>query len=312
MPKIRCECKRVLAYREDQAGKRVKCPACSARIVLPGAALSAAEGAKAEPPGVRHWWSARVRPRQAAQVRHQLVAEAGRSPPTRCCCALPGGLQQPAVIRTRRGQVVNRYRKVKGQKRHAATPSARRLRDCRPDLSHGATLQQIVQRQPARHRRWPATGTAPGIRFHRSPAAFPANPHRAHLAEAMATIMVTPSAPALMRVSSPSSRNRPPKNSTPDTNGVSRCGNGNAQPMKFWVTCGQVVQLAPATEQEHPPDDDSGKQRRQPLQRAGPRGAANQSDIGSKRSCGHLEGVTVSVPIRPGRSPEHFRSGRCW
>jgi hypothetical protein len=47
MPKIRCECKRVLAYREDQAGKRVKCPMCSATIVLP----PPAGGAKAQPPG---------------------------------------------------------------------------------------------------------------------------------------------------------------------------------------------------------------------------------------------------------------------
>ena len=38
MPKIRCECNRVLAYREDQAGKRVKCPECSAKILLPGVA----------------------------------------------------------------------------------------------------------------------------------------------------------------------------------------------------------------------------------------------------------------------------------
>ena len=46
MPKIRCVCKRLLAYREDQAGKRVKCPACSAQIVLPGVAP-----AKEPPPG---------------------------------------------------------------------------------------------------------------------------------------------------------------------------------------------------------------------------------------------------------------------
>jgi DNA-directed RNA polymerase subunit RPC12/RpoP len=46
MPKIRCECQRVLAYREDQAGKRVKCPACSAKLVLPGVAP-----ATAQPPG---------------------------------------------------------------------------------------------------------------------------------------------------------------------------------------------------------------------------------------------------------------------
>jgi len=35
MPKIRCSCKQLLAYREDQAGKTVKCPVCSGKIQLP-------------------------------------------------------------------------------------------------------------------------------------------------------------------------------------------------------------------------------------------------------------------------------------
>jgi len=37
MPKIRCECKRVLSYRPELAGKVVKCPGCSAKIRLPEA-----------------------------------------------------------------------------------------------------------------------------------------------------------------------------------------------------------------------------------------------------------------------------------
>ncbi|MGD1001879.1 MAG: hypothetical protein ABSA67_14385 [Candidatus Brocadiia bacterium] len=86
MPKIRCECKRVLAYREDQAGKRVKCPACSAKIVLPGVAP-----AKAEPPGAAEA-SALLSRRLSAQVaaltptlapRKQppLAAQPGRTTP---------------------------------------------------------------------------------------------------------------------------------------------------------------------------------------------------------------------------------------
>ena len=62
MPKIRCECKRVLAYREDQAGKRVKCPACSAKIVLPGVAP-----AKAEPSGAAE---------AVAMLNRRLLAQA--------------------------------------------------------------------------------------------------------------------------------------------------------------------------------------------------------------------------------------------
>src|SRR5207249_6784611 len=62
----------------------------------------------------------------------------------------------------------------------------------------------------------------------------------AHFAEAIATIMVMPSAPAERRVSRPTSRNRPPKNSTPETKGASSCGKGTPQPMKFSVTCGRL------------------------------------------------------------------------
>jgi len=69
----------------------------------------------------------------------------------------------------------------------------------------------------------------------------------------MATIMVTPSAPALMRVRMPSSRNNPPKNSTPETNGVSTWGNGIPQPMKFSVTCGRLWSFPqPLSRNTHP------------------------------------------------------------
>jgi hypothetical protein len=37
MPRIQCECKRVLSYRPGLAGKVVKCPGCSAKIRLPDA-----------------------------------------------------------------------------------------------------------------------------------------------------------------------------------------------------------------------------------------------------------------------------------
>src|ERR1700732_3999664 len=65
----------------------------------------------------------------------------------------------------------------------------------------------------------------------------------AHFAERMATIMVTPKAPADTRVSNPSSRNSPPKNSIPQVSGVKKCGNGIPQPMKFSVTCGRLLSL---------------------------------------------------------------------
>src|SRR3984885_12073804 len=55
--------------------------------------------------------------------------------------------------------------------------------------------------------------------------------------------MVTPSAPAEMRVNNPSSRNRPPKNSIPEVNGVKKCGKGIPQPTKFSVTCGKLLSL---------------------------------------------------------------------
>src|ERR1700722_20623354 len=43
-----------------------------------------------------------------------------------------------------------------------------------------------------------------------------------HLAEMIATIIVTPKAPAEMRVKRPSKRKIPPKNSTPETKGANR------------------------------------------------------------------------------------------
>jgi hypothetical protein len=57
----------------------------------------------------------------------------------------------------------------------------------------------------------------------------------------MATIIVTPNAPAEIRVSRPSSRNKPPKNSTPDTNGVRMCGNGIPHDTKFSVMAGKLL-----------------------------------------------------------------------
>lgn len=86
MPKIRCECKRVLAYREDQAGKRVKCPACSAQIILPGVAQT-----KAQPPGtaeavamLNRRLSAQVAalaPLVAPRKEPPLAAQPGRTTP---------------------------------------------------------------------------------------------------------------------------------------------------------------------------------------------------------------------------------------
>jgi hypothetical protein len=50
MPRIQCECKRVLSYRPELAGKLVKCPGCSAKIRLPdtGPAASAVPAAPDE------------------------------------------------------------------------------------------------------------------------------------------------------------------------------------------------------------------------------------------------------------------------
>ncbi len=97
MPKIQCECKRVLAYRDDQAGKRVKCPACSAKILLPAAALSAAlsaaERAKAEPPGAAAA-AALLNRRLAAQVA-ALTPTAPRKGPS---LAAPPGRTTPAYV----------------------------------------------------------------------------------------------------------------------------------------------------------------------------------------------------------------------
>src|SRR5258708_15094405 len=64
-----------------------------------------------------------------------------------------------------------------------------------------------------------------------------------HLAALIATIMVTPNAPAEMRVNRPSRRKRPPTNSMPDVSGVKKCGKGIPQPMKFSVTCGRLLSL---------------------------------------------------------------------
>jgi hypothetical protein len=61
-----------------------------------------------------------------------------------------------------------------------------------------------------------------------------------HFGERIATIIVIPSASAEMRVRKPSSGKSPPKNSTPETNGVSTCGSGIPQEMKFSVTCGRL------------------------------------------------------------------------
>src|SRR5271168_4066624 len=76
-----------------------------------------------------------------------------------------------------------------------------------------------------------------------NPSSVSSESTSAHLAARMATIMVTPSAPAEMRVNSPSSRNMPPKNSMPEVSGVKKCGKGIPQPMKFSVTCGRLLSL---------------------------------------------------------------------
>jgi DNA-directed RNA polymerase subunit RPC12/RpoP len=89
MPKIRCECKRVLAYREDQAGKRVKCPACSAKIVLPGVGP-----AKAQPPGVAEA-SAMLNQRLSAQVAALAPTLAPRKEPP---LAAQPGRRTPAHV----------------------------------------------------------------------------------------------------------------------------------------------------------------------------------------------------------------------
>ncbi len=40
MPQMRCKCQRILSYRVEQAGKVVKCPACSAPVQLPTASVA--------------------------------------------------------------------------------------------------------------------------------------------------------------------------------------------------------------------------------------------------------------------------------
>ena len=64
--KIGCPCGKRLRVRDDQAGKRVKCPVCSAKIVLPGAAPPSAP-----PPGADE---------AVAMLNRRLSAQAG-SPP---------------------------------------------------------------------------------------------------------------------------------------------------------------------------------------------------------------------------------------
>src|SRR3954466_781044 len=64
-----------------------------------------------------------------------------------------------------------------------------------------------------------------------------------HFADLMATIITTPSAPADMRVSKPSNKNKPPKNSMPEVSGVRKCGKGMPQLMKFSVICGRLLSL---------------------------------------------------------------------
>jgi hypothetical protein len=59
----------------------------------------------------------------------------------------------------------------------------------------------------------------------------------------MATIIVTPSAPAEMRVMNPIIRKRPPMNSTLDTNGARMFGAGMCQPAKFSMIAGRLWSL---------------------------------------------------------------------
>jgi len=64
-----------------------------------------------------------------------------------------------------------------------------------------------------------------------------------HFAARMATIIVTPSAPADMRVRKPASRKRPPKNSIPAVTGVKTWGKGMPQPINFSVISGKALSL---------------------------------------------------------------------
>src|SRR6202790_2090625 len=93
---------------------------------------------------------------------------------------------------------------------------------------------------------------APAIASQRNSARYSnsSNPSRVssestslHLAALMATIIVTPKAPADIRVNKPNSRNSPPKNSIPDVRGVKKCGKGIPQPTKFSVTCERLLSL---------------------------------------------------------------------
>src|SRR5271163_1315559 len=93
------------------------------------------------------------------------------------------------------------------------------------------------------------TEPAPAMANHRNSAKYSdsSNPTKvrtestwSHLAEAIATIMVTPSAPAEIRVRKPIKRNIPPKNSTPETKGARISGAGICQPTKFSVMAGKL------------------------------------------------------------------------
>jgi hypothetical protein len=92
MPKIQCACKRVLTYRDDQAGHLAKCPACAAMIRLPGFAV-ATPGVKApkpQPPGAtdalvmlnqRLQAQAAPAPMLAPRKDAPLAAQPGRTAP---------------------------------------------------------------------------------------------------------------------------------------------------------------------------------------------------------------------------------------
>jgi len=67
MPRIRCECKRLLSYRPELAGKVVKCPGCSAKIRLPDAEPAA-------PP-------ARAAPQEQGELRLERDIQAASSAP---------------------------------------------------------------------------------------------------------------------------------------------------------------------------------------------------------------------------------------
>jgi hypothetical protein len=67
MPRIRCECKRLLSYRPELAGKVVKCPRCSAKIHLP-------EPEPAAPP-------AQAAPQEEGELRLETDIQAASTAP---------------------------------------------------------------------------------------------------------------------------------------------------------------------------------------------------------------------------------------